>query len=447
LRADGSRWLRYLRRQALIESDWEAGIHVAEAVERGRGVTVTKDMLAASQAARPRARRKDKRTQTIVTIVAGAALLTAWLFGYLQAGSDIAPSVSNVLPGATHIEQRGDVFFGYAEQGNPTSGQLIGYAGTGTATGYAGPIEVLVGVNADGAIIGVEIIEHRETPGFFRRLLEADFFRQFLGMDYTNELRLGQDIDAVTGATISSEAVARAVREQARALAAGPIGARVPAAVEPIQFGAPEALLLALYIVAYFGHRSRQPQAKKWIRRLTLVGGVIGIGFLYNKPLTVAHFISLLSGYWPDWHSNLYWFLLLGGLLFVTTAQGKNPYCSWFCPFGAVQEGLGKIGGAKLFRPRQWHSRLQWLQRGLALSAILLGLALRQPGPASYEPFGTLFDFTGGTAQWILLAIIMLTSLVVLRPFCNYLCPIDPIVDYIGEGRRIVDTTIKKVRS
>lgn len=38
---------------------------------------------------------------------------------------------------------------------------------------------------------------------------------------------------------------------------------------------------------------------------------------------------------------------------------------------------------------------LLWLQRGLALTAIVMGLALRQPSVGSYEPFATLFDLRG----------------------------------------------------
>lgn len=394
---------------------------------------------------RAHARRRDRRVERIFALVTLAVLVASWLYGYFIGDRDVAPRVPNVLPGATRIERSGDIFIGYAEGGNPSG--LVGYAGTGQATGYAGPIKVLVGVNTAGEIIGVEIVESRETPGFFRRLPEAGFFQQFLGKDYRDDLRLARDLDAASGATISSEAVARAIREQARSLAAGPLDAQVPASPEPIRFGAPEALLIGLYVVGYMGHRLRKPNTKKWVRRATLIAGAIGLGFVYNKPLTLANIVSLLAGYWPDWHTNLYWFLLLGGILLVTTAQGKNPYCSWFCPFGAVQEGLGRLGGAKVFRPRRLHRRLQWLQRGLALSAIVLGLALRQPGPVSFEPFGTLFDQQGSTAQWILLVIVLLTSLVIMRPFCTYLCPLDPVVEYIGEGRRWVQRAVREARS
>lgn len=204
----------------------------------------------------------------------------------------------------------------------------------------------------------------------------------------------------------------------------------------PIKFGIPEITLLGLYAAGYFGHKLHRATWTRRIRWLTLIVGMIVIGFVYTAPFTISQVVTLLSGYWPDWHNNLYWYLLIGGILFVTTVDAKNPYCSWFCPFGAVQECLAQITKAKLYRPRQWSGFFKWLQRGLAFTAVILGLAFRRPGIAGYEPFATLFDLRGTTVQWIFLALILLASLVMYRPFCNYLCPLDPVYDFIREGRR-----------
>jgi NosR/NirI family nitrous oxide reductase transcriptional regulator len=197
-------------------------------------------------------------------------------------------------------------------------------------------------------------------------------------------------------------------------------------------------VLVLLYAAGYLGHRLRNRTWKQRVRWATLLTGLVVLGFVYTLPLNIAQVVSLLSGYWPDWHSHLYWYLLIGGILFVTTVEAKNPYCSWFCPFGAFQECLGALTGAKHYRPRRWSSTLTWLQRGLALTAIVLGLALRRPGVAGYEPFAALFDLRANAAQWVLLVLMALASLIIYRPFCNYLCPIDPVVDFIGEGRRQV---------
>ena len=133
--------------------------------------------------------------------------------------------------------------------------------------------------------------------------------------------------------------------------------------------------------------------------------------------------------------TNLYWYLLLGGVILATLARGKNPYCSWFCPFGGVQECLGAISGAQPYRPQQFYPRFKLLQRGLAFTAIVLGLALRQPTATSYEPFGTLFAVSGGFFPWMFLVIILFSSLIIRRPFCTYLCPIAPVIDFVGYWR------------
>jgi NosR/NirI family nitrous oxide reductase transcriptional regulator len=376
-----------------------------------------------------------RATDRVLALAAIAVLLVAWIYGWANSGRDVAPLVAQVLPGTTTTEPIDGLFAGYKP--NDSGGrELVGFAGVGEAAGYGGPVRMLVGVNPEGEIIGVQVVEQRETPGFFRLLPRADFFGEYLNLSVSQPLVLGDDVDAVSGATLSSEGVAAAIRQASSQIATDELDLSVPAEPFHLRLGVPEITLLALYAVGYFGHRSRDRRWKMWLRRITLVTGAVVLGFLYNKPWTLANVISLLSGYWPDWHNNLYWFLLIGGILFVTTAQGKNPYCSWFCPFGAVQEGIAKLTDAKLYRPRSLHKPLKWLQRGLAFAAIALGLALRQPGAVSYEPFGALFDFQGEALLFLLLAFVLVGSLLVYRPFCSYLCPLDPVVDLIGEGRR-----------
>ncbi|QPC84481.1 FMN-binding protein [Phototrophicus methaneseepsis] len=384
-------------------------------------------------------RDRQRRQKNIVTIVAFLILVGAWIFGRLNSGSDVTPFIQDVLPQAERIEQGSQgLFTGYATQ-NGTE-QVVGYAMTGTATGYGGPMLLLVGTDVDGNIIGTSIIEHGETPNFFGQLDRQDYYDQFFGANYSDALYLGEDIDGVSGATLSSEAVAQSIRQAVRGIASAAIdGAQVPPDQRPVKFGAPEVALIALFVVSFFLHRlKRQPTLKKYGRWLILLSGLFILGFVFNKPFTLSNVITLLSGYWPDWHTNLYWYLLVGGIILVTSIQGKNPYCSWFCPFGAAQEVLGSISGAKPYQPRQLYSKLRWVQRALSFTAIVLGLAMRQPGAASYEPFGTLFNLQGSWPQWVMLVMVLLGSLVIYRPFCNYLCPLDPVVDYIGEIRRWV---------
>jgi hypothetical protein len=358
-------------------------------------------------------------------------IVVAWLYGYFTAGVDAAAVIDQVLPDAVTIERSGALFVGRDGAGN-----LIGYAGTGRSTGYGGPMTVAVGIDPAGNLLGVAMVEERETPGFFRRVRNSNLFARYTERRLDDPLQLGDDLDSITGATMSAEGVAAAVRRAVRTVAADAFATTLPAPSQRLTVGWPEAILILLFLSGYIGHKLRNARAKRVIRWGTLVAGIVTIGFLYTLPLTISMIVSLLSGYWPDWQTNLYWYLLIGGILFVTTVDAKNPYCSWFCPFGAFQECLAAMTKVKAYRPRDLNEPLKWLQRGLALIAIVLGLALRQPGAAGYEPFATLFDLRGTPVQWALLIMVTLASLMMYRPFCNYLCPLDPVLDFIGAGRR-----------
>jgi hypothetical protein len=376
-------------------------------------------------------RKKSLTLPRLVLIFSVALAVMAWLVGYFSSGSSAEVFVPDVLVGAVRVETRGSLFIGYGADGG-----IVGYAASGKSQGYGGPLEMLVGLDPKGEIIGVKLISQRETPGFFRLILAKDFFKQYSGKNFRDSLQLNQDLDAVSGATVSSEGIAASARDAIRLIAQLGLNKPLPAEARPIRFGIPEITLLGLYAAGYFGHKYSSGVWKRRVRWGTLLTGMIVLGFIYTAPLTIAQIIALLSGYWPDWHNNLYWYLLIGGIIFVTTVDAKNPYCSWFCPFGAFQECLAQITNAKPYRSRRWGGLFTWLQRGLAFSAVLIGLALRRPGVAGYEPFATLFDFRGNLVEVVFLLVVIMASLMMYRPFCNYLCPLDPVYDFIAESRR-----------
>ncbi|HEY3310546.1 MAG TPA: FMN-binding protein [Anaerolineales bacterium] len=369
----------------------------------------------------------------MVLLVSILLTLAAWLVGYFSTGTAAIDHVPEVLPGAARVETRAGLFIGL-----DANGQVVGYAAVGQGHGYGGPIEMLVGIDPAGQISGVKIIAQHETPGFFRLVTKNEFIAQFLGLSYRDPLALKQDLDAVSGATLSSEGIAASARQAVRLLARDGLNSPLPPEAFAIKFGWPEITLIGLFAAGYFGHKLRSTSWKRRVRWGTLLTGMLVLGFIYTAPLTIAQFISLLSGYWPDWRNNLYWYILIGGILFVTSVDAKNPYCAWFCPFGAVQECLAQVTGAKNFRPSGWSTFFTWLQRGLAFAAVLLGLALRRPGVAGYEPFATLFDLRGSSLEVTFLLVTLLASLMMYRPFCNYLCPLDPVYEFIAESRRWV---------
>jgi electron transport complex protein RnfG len=88
--------------------------------------------------------------------------------------------------------------------------------------GFSGPIRLLVGIDARGAISGVRVLEHRETPGL-GDLIEADksdWIQQFNGKSLTSPAvsvwaikRDGGEFDQLTGASITPRSVIKAIKE------------------------------------------------------------------------------------------------------------------------------------------------------------------------------------------------------------------------------------------
>lgn len=97
--------------------------------------------------------------------------------------------------------------------------RIIGYAISVTEKGYGGDIEVMVGVSDKGEITGVEILSINETPGLGMNAKNEEFRNQFKGyapkggFSAKDSAESKSNIDALTGATITSEAVSKAVNK------------------------------------------------------------------------------------------------------------------------------------------------------------------------------------------------------------------------------------------
>lgn len=382
-------------------------------------------------------KNKKRHLRHLDSILAAAALViivAIWFAGAFRVEAELSSFLKQALPEADHFERiSSENYIGWKDQ---TKEKLVGYVATGSAHGYGGEIRMAVGVLPNGNVTGLTIIEHKETTYFFRRVLRRDFPESLIGKAYSDPFILDQDVNTVTGATYSSRALADAVRKASRKVASRNLG--FPPIPEPslqVQFGFPEAVLIVLFAIGIVG-RLHNFKYKKTARWISMLMGLAILGFVYNKPLTIVVINKMLLGFWPEWQFHLYWYLLLAGILFVYTIDNKNPYCEWFCPFGATQECLGIIGGAKVRIPDPYHTLLRWFQRALSLAVILIALFFRNPGISSYEVFGAFFRLIGSNFQFVLLGVVLIAALFIRRPWCSYLCPLRPVTDFIRLVRR-----------
>jgi len=108
--------------------------------------------------------------------------------------------------------KQGRLIFYPAKKGD----QLIGYAVESTVfTGYSGELAVIYGVSVDGKVGRVQVLRQNETPGLGSKASLPAFLDQFdktsLATFNYQVKKDGGEVDAITGATISSRAVSLAV--------------------------------------------------------------------------------------------------------------------------------------------------------------------------------------------------------------------------------------------
>ncbi|MCR5484207.1 MAG: RnfABCDGE type electron transport complex subunit G [Clostridiales bacterium] len=131
-----------------------------------------------------------------------------------------ADSCSEVLPDAK--------FFGEAEtlkyngkeyicyEGINDNDEIVGYVFKTSSKGYKGDVTVMTGIGPDGSVTGVAPLNLNETPGLGMNAKKDSFRSQFIGK--TGVIGVSKaghtvenGIDALTGATITSKAVAESI--------------------------------------------------------------------------------------------------------------------------------------------------------------------------------------------------------------------------------------------
>jgi Na+-translocating ferredoxin:NAD+ oxidoreductase RnfG subunit len=376
----------------------------------------------------------------ILIVVATGIIVATWILGILREETDIAPYLQKSLPAASLIEyDKNNTYKAYASDDS-----LLGYITLTSASGYGGPLKTATAVNLEGRIVGLSIVNDKETPSYISKVKNGNLQTDLIGKSFQDNFILGEDIDGVSGATFSSRALNGSAKKGVRFVSQKYLGYKIPKdETFSIDFGMIEITLILLFAIGYFAHR-KTFKYKSVARWATMICGLLILGFYYNQQLTLSHVSQLLLGYFPDFQTHLYWYLLLGGIFFVFTVDNKNPYCHWFCPFGAAQECLGAIGAAKVRSTGKYTNLLVWMQRIIALAAILLALYFRNPGISSFEVFGTLFNLTGSNFQFAVLGIILISSLFIKRPWCKYLCPLKPTTDAYSSLRRWIIELWKK---
>ncbi|MBU0765328.1 MAG: 4Fe-4S binding protein [Bacteroidetes bacterium] len=173
-------------------------------------------------------------------------------------------------------------------------------------------------------------------------------------------------------------------------------------------------------------------------RNIFLLSSLIVLGFseLHHAcPCMLSSFQNTVLGIFgaeAD-RQKMLWFL---GLIPVTYFFGK-VWCGWLCHLGALQEFLYLPGRFNIFRGIK-AMRVMKIIRIVLVAALIIQLAIEQKiFFCKIDPFKIIFDIGiyGShykAVKWILLGLLLLTSLLSYRPFCKSACPVGLMLGFVS---------------
>lgn len=206
-------------------------------------------------------------------------------------------------------------------------------------------------------------------------------------------------------------------------------------------------ILIALFATVIAGVVVRYNNGRN-VRNIFLLSSLIYLGFYSGGcSCMISSFqnvILFLMGESTEW-VNLIWFL---GLIPITYFFGK-VWCGWICHLGALQEFLYRPKIAKRMNKPKVQQVLKTI-RMVALVALLVQLLVTKTNLfIKIDPFKVVFNlFSVNISGYVLLVILLVSSLFVYRPFCKTLCPVGLVLGWIqkipGASKLVIQSSCKK---
>lgn len=301
--------------------------------------------------------------------------------------------------------------------------------------GYGGPSDILIALEPNlDTISGIAVRESFDTQNYVDDITAdtwfMDGFKGKMLSQIASRMPADDDIEGVSGATMTSMTIADAVYQTAR------IRSQTNTALERQIFTLADItsilIVTAALLIAFTRLRGNKPLRIAF--HLLLVGY---LGFVNGHLISQA----LIVG----WAQNGIAWQLAPGLLALTAAALLIPlltkrqiYCHHICPHGAAQQLLRNL------LPKKWHwspparlAKILSLIPFLLIAAVLL-IAMRHLSIpiSSLEPFDAYLITIAGMATIAIAVIGLIASLFIPMAYCRYGCPTGAVLDFLwAHGR------------
>ena len=314
---------------------------------------------------------------------------------------------------------------GWALRTSPAADRVIG---------YQGPTDAVVGFDPAGNVCGVAVLASYDNEPYvgyvrddaaFRGVYRGMSLEEIAGFD-----PLTTGIEGVSGATMTSQAVAegivRAARQHIGQQARPPATSSWAALLRSIdgpQWGA-LGVIVAGVITAFTRLRGT------WFGRLALPIVVLAyLGFGAGALLSQAQVWGWAQAGVARGAVVLMALTLAALVLPITTR--RNVYCSHLCAHGAAQQLLVRFVKPKRSVPGWLKPVLVVVPWALLAVAILAALLHWPLNLVDLEPFDAYLPAVAGVAAIVLFAVSLIASSFVPMAYCRHGCPTGALLDHL----------------
>jgi len=361
-----------------------------------------------------------KRIRTLLFATAAISLAVGYCLRLLFPGSSIDERafLKQIAPGLAFSEKKVSPPH-YATTDNFTA--FNSYDLVPSVRGYAGPIKAMVVLSPDGRIVGVRIMEHNETKNYVRYMESPDYLDRFTGKSITDQFQVDKDLDGISRATVSVEALAKTVRESSRIIGSEVLGIRTAVEGRGLVFGLEWLWYMLLFSTAvsfYFMSR----KSKKFLRArdVFLMVSIPLTGLYLSSPFSV---LQVFNAVLMRPSSSTLWYAVIISTFFSLMIAGRF-YCGWLCPFGTLSEFIGRLPFRKWELPAETDYKWRRLKYVLLAAATAVVFISGRVEFGNYETYVTLFSFHGNIPAWTLVALTLAANIRIERFWCRYLCPV-----------------------
>lgn len=332
--------------------------------------------------------------------------------------------VKNLFPNFTKIDEiQQSVYSVY--DGEKLIGTLLNSSPKGDSiVGYVNSTPLLVALDLNNTIVGIRLLPNRESPDFIAKIVDHGMLERWNGTPVSAFSSL--NVDGVSGATYSSQAIIKNVQIAVNAYASSNVPQHEKLNVLNVIKWSCAVMMLVASLFLFF-----MPARLKKFRNYILLFNLLVLGFWVGDTLSINSIYNWIIG---GVQLSTRWFIVLVLVvsILIPLFTKKAFYCTCLCPYGAAQELTHKLNRRfKWELPLRIRRKLPLLREcifGVLVFLLCLGVVFDL---TNIEPF-SVFMFQSAAVPVIILALsFIVLSFFIPKPWCRYFCPTGQFLEII----------------